>query len=813
MSDEVGGVTVEIDRLSAEARSPDTRTRHTEHTFRLWNYDAGMPTSTRSHVAILTYAAALAVAAGAGCGRRGEGEGSARAETAPVTASASASPARSAWPPTDDIVLEQIAATYNFNLGQPAGLWVSPDGGAVLFRRSGPRSFVSDLYSFDTATGQTRRILSAQQLLGGAGENLSTEEKARRERMRLATRGITSFSASEDGSRLLVPLSGRLFVVDRATAAARELRAGGNPIDPQISPDGKRVAFVEDGDLHVVNVDAKTGALRRLTRRSSPAVDNGVAEFVAQEEMGRFHGTWWSPDSRFLAYQKTDASAVEVLHVADATHPEQEPTAFRYPRVGHANADVSLGVVPVQGGRTVWARWDRAAYPYLAQVTWPKNGPLTIVVQNRAQTEEKVLAVDSAGGRTRELLVERDEAWLNLDDSVPKWLPDGSGFLWSSERSGGWELELRGKDGALVRRLVPAELGYRKLAGIDPEGRTVWVEASADPREAHVYRVPLDGAPPERITPEEGIHSVVTSETSGVYVLVSKDPNGDRRRRVRRARAGGPGAEPDAEIGVLESVAEKPARLPEPEMVTVQVESRDHHAVVLRPRVFEPGRRYPVLVSVYGGPTHLMVELDPYLYLIDQWYADAGFVVVRSDGRGTPGRGRTWERAIKGDLVKVALADQVAVLKALAEKRPEMDLGRVGITGWSFGGYMSAMAVLLRPDVFRAGAAGAPVTDWRDYDTHYTERYMGLLPAAEAAYDATSALTHAGKLERPLLLIHGTTDDNVYFTHSLKLSQALFRAGKPFEMLPLAGFTHMVPDPTVKKALHRRILDFFRANL
>jgi dipeptidyl-peptidase-4 len=342
------------------------------------------------------------------------------------------------------------------------------------------------------------------------------------------------------------------------------------------------------------------------------------------------------------------------------------------------------------------------------------------------------------------------------------------------------------------------------VAGIDPEGRAVWIEASADPRQKHVYRVPLDGAPPERITPEEGINGVVTSDRSAVHVLVSKDPKGTLRYRVRR------GAD---ELGSLESVAESPPALPEPELVTVEVERREHQAAVLRPRRFEPGRRYPVLVSVYGGPHHLQVTLDPYSYLTDQWYADSGFIVVRSDGRGTPGRGRTWERAIKGDLVKVALADQVAVLKALAEKRPEMDLGRVGITGWSFGGYMSAMAVLLRPDVFRAAAAGAPVTDWRDYDTHYTERYMGLLPDAEAAYDATSALTYAGKLERPLLLVHGTTDDNVYFTHSLKLGQALFRAGKPFEMLPLAGFTHMVPDPAVKKALHRRILGFFRANL
>jgi dipeptidyl-peptidase-4 len=301
------------------------------------------------------------------------------------------------------------------------------------------------------------------------------------------------------------------------------------------------------------------------------------------------------------------------------------------------------------------------------------------------------------------------------------------------------------------------------------------------------------------------VNGVVTAEKTGVHVLITRDAKGELRHRVRGADG--------QEIGLIESVAEKPKALPQPELVTVAVEGREHRAAVLRPRRFERDRRYPVLVSVYGGPHHNTVKLDPYAYLIEQWYADGGFIVVRSDGRGTPGRGRAWERAIRGDLVLVALADQIAVLQALAAQRPEMDLGRVGITGWSFGGYMSAMAVLLRPDVFRAGVAGAPVTDWRDYDTHYTERYMGLLPEAEAAYDATSALTHADKLERPLLLVHGTTDDNVYFTHTLKLGQALFHAGKPFEMLPLAGLTHMVPDPAVKKALYRRILAFFRRSL
>jgi dipeptidyl-peptidase 4 len=729
----------------------------------------------------------------------------AEAPVSTAPAAAAGTTAKADWPEPDDAVLEQLASTLNFNLGTPASPWVAPDGSEVLFRRSGPRSFVGDLYAFDVQTGAERALLTAAELLAGADEQLSVEERARRERQRQVARGIASFSSDEAGAFLLIPLSGRLFVFERKTRATRELPAPGPALDPSLSPDGRHVAFVHDGDLYVVESSGKS-APRRLTRRGSDSIEHGVAEFVAQEEMGRSHGYWWSPDSRRLAYQRSDLSEVERLYIADATHPERQPVSFRYPRVGRPNAKVTLGVVGVEGGATRWVEWDEASYPYLARVVWQKNAPLTLVVQNRAQTEELVLRADETSGTTRSLLVERDAAWVNLDDSpLPCWAPDGRSFLWSSEASGAWELELRGADGSRLRTLVPAALGYQGFVGLDRQRNAAWVLASADPRQRHVYRVPLDGSATERVTEVDGEHAVVQNEHGGAAVLLSRGADGKREAVVRRADG--------SRAGELRSVAERPALLPVPEHVSVVVDGREHHAVVLRPRSFERGRRYPVLLSVYGGPHASMVRSDPYTYLLDQWYADGGFIVVRADGRGTPGHGREWERAIHERLASVALDDQVAILRAVAAGRPELDLDRVGITGWSFGGYMSAMAVLLRPDVFRAAAAGAPVTDWRNYDTHYTERYMGQLPENQAAYDESSAVTQAAKLQRPLLLIHGTTDDNVYFTHSLELSQALFRAGKPFEMLPLAGFTHMVPDPLVKKALSRRVLEFFRHNL
>jgi dipeptidyl-peptidase-4 len=708
-------------------------------------------------------------------------------------------------PRTDDGVLSQIAVTLNFSLGTPSGAWVAPDGKEVLFRRSPPRSFVADLYAYDVASGQERTLVTAQALLGGASENLTQEERARRERQRLVTRGITSFSAAKDGSRLLIPLSGRLFVFERAGESIRELPLPGAALDASLSPDARQVALIVDADLYVGDVSG--GAPRRLTRRASDAVENGVAEFVAQEEMGRFRGYWWSPDSQFLAYQSSDLSRVETLHIADAMHPEAPAAAFRYPRVGKANAEVSLGIIPARGGQTLWVRWDNVAFPYLAAVTWDPHAPLTLVVQNRAQTLTKVLAVEAASGAVRELLTEEDAAWINLDSSgrVPRWTPDGQGFLWSTERNGAWELELRDAQGGFVRTLLPGSFGYQALAGLDEGRAAAWVLCSADPRESHVYRVPLDGSVPQRLTEGAASYNVGVNERTGVHVLASRDAQGTLRYAVRRAD--------DSEAGELRSVAEVPPALPRPEQLSVKLGEREHYAAVLRPRDFVAGRRYPVLLSVYGGPHVSVVKLDPYAYLIDQWYADGGFIVVRADGRGTPGRGRAWERAIHKDLVNVALDDQVEILKAVGASHPELDLDRVGIFGWSFGGYLSSMAALLRPDVFRAAVAGAPVTDWRNYDTHYTERYLGLLADDPAPYEAGSAVAHAAKLTRPLLLIHGTTDDNVYFTHSLALSQALFRAGKPFDMLPLAGFTHVVPDPVVKKALSHRIFDFFKRHL
>lgn len=706
----------------------------------------------------------------------------------------------------DTTYLRTLAQTRSFQLGRPMRPQPTPDGKAVLFLRSEPRSAKLSLFEFDIATGKTRELLTPEQLLKGAEEKLSPEEKAARERMRVSTAGFTSFQLSEDGSLILLTLSGRLYTVDRASKAVRELPTGkGFLLDPKFSPDGKKVSYVRDHDVYVLDLASQKET--RITKGGTALVEHGVAEFVAQEEMGRFTGYWWAPDSERIAYQETDHKGVEVWHVADPIHPDSKPQPFYYPRPGKQNAKVKLGIVAIDGGDTTWIDWDREKHPYLATVRWPKKAPLTLTVQSRDQRELAVLEANPKSGKTETLLIEKSSTWVNLRQEVPRWLPSGNEFLWISERDDTPRLELRGRNGKIRRVLVNSEVGLQSVVSVDAKGDEVAFTASKNPTESHLHRISLTDpfAEVETLTKEPGQHAAVFSRDHNVYVLTSRTMKSMPTSMVMRKEG--------KAIGELPSVAENPKRSPTVELLEVGDSKQKFHAAIVFPRDFNGRKRYPVIVDVYGGPHHIHVMATQNRWLLDQWYADQGFIVVAIDGRGTPGRGAMWERAIYQKFGSVPLDDQVAALQMLGKKYPAMDLKRVGIDGWSFGGYMAALAVMRRPDVFHAGVAGAPVCDWHDYDTHYTERYLGIPPKDAEAYKEGNLLTYAKDLERPLMILHGTADDNVYFRHSLKLVDALFRHGKDFEMVPLSGLTHMVPDPLVMERLHGRIARFFQKHL
>lgn len=721
--------------------------------------------------------------------------------------------AQAAVPIPDPQFSKDYAETQKYQLGRPTALRFTPDGRQLFFLRSGPRDSTRKLYVFDTVTKETRELITPQALIGAAEETLSKEEKARRERLRLTAKGFASYDLTKDGKTLLLPLSGKLFALDLASQKVRTLDDGAKPaLDAQLSPDGSRVAFVRDYDLYVR--DLKTGQETRLTQGGSETLQHGLPEFIAQEEMSRYQGFWFSPDGATLAYQQSDHSGVERFTIQDPAKPGEAAEGFYYPRPGKANVKVRLGLMPAKGGKTTWVRWDAEKYPYLLRVYWtetkPAQTPLTLIVQTRDQREQVILTVD-ARGNTAPLLVQRDPAWLDPDLGFVRWQPDGSGFLTASEESG--EAQLLRYDAKGRNREVLIPRGFDALWGVMDDGRLL-ATAFATPQEVQLLRIdPKRGpaAAPEVLARGPAERTPRLARGSGHYAISEATLDVPLTSTVF--------APDGTRLAELPSVAELPRVWPEPELMTVEVEGETFHAAVLRPRNFDAAKKYPVIDSVYGGPTVTVVTANALGYIRDQWFADHGFIVVKIDNRGTPRRSRDWARAFKdrdgknGDGISVIVNDQAAVLLALAAKIPQMDANRIGILGWSYGGTSSIAAVTLRPDIFKAAVAGAPVTDWADYDTHYTERYLDTPQANPDGYAKSNLVARAGELARPLLLMHGSGDDNVYFLHSLKLADALFKAGKPFEFLPLVNFTHMLADPLVQQRLDERVSAFLTRHL
>ncbi|GBQ24472.1 dipeptidyl peptidase IV [Gluconacetobacter sacchari DSM 12717] len=681
-----------------------------------------------------------------------------------------------------------LAATRNFTLGLPRHAQPTPDGRAVLFLRSNPRDTTLHLWRLDPATGTQTELARPT-----GTDSLSVEEKARRERARMSMTGITDFALSDNGQTALVSQGDRLMQVGVTTGKLSDV-PGHGWIAPRLSPDGTHVAAVRDNDIQVVTL--ATGQTRRLTHGGTETLTHGLAEFAAAEELARPDGLWWSPDGQTILYEEADMSGVEKHYIADPQHPAAQPVEFRYPRAGTANARIRLGLVARDGGPTRWVGWDSTAFPYLARAVWPKGqGPLTLVVLNRAQTEERLLSVDPATGRTTTLLSEHDPAWINISPSgdgrgrsLPRWLPDGSGFLWAAERNGHWQLELHHADGTLNRAITPPGLPFVSLDDVDPGAGTVTITANPERTRTAIYRLSLHGGAPVLLTPEPGLHAATFADGGHTRFIDSlSGADGSATTTLRDASG--------QVLATVPAVAETPTLTPHIEYT--RAGTRDMDAMIIRPAGFKPGQRYPVVLSVYAGPGYKQVLDAPRQYLESQCMADHGFIVVSLDGRGTPGRDHDWERAIKNNLIDLPLQDQIDGLVALGKRYRELDLDHVGVHGWSFGGYFTAMATIRRPDIFKAGVAGAPPADFADYDTAYTERYLGTPQADPDGYRASNVLTYAQSLSRPLLIMHGLTDDNVYFENTMKMTQAFIAAGRPYNLLLLPG-THMLTDPTLR---------------
>ena len=792
------------------------------------------------------------------------------------------------------------ARTLRFGCGAPRSAQTVGDGSRALFLRSdGPEDLVTALWlSWFDESGEHHetKLADPRELLGATADNedVPAEEKARRERAREGGTGIVGYSADDDGNRIVFTINGRLFLTEIAwndeTGApephTRELAGewlDEDPemytpvLNPRIAPDGEHVLYTTGSYLMLIDIGGELGD--RITAVYGVSVEDedgnpaentwkiGLAEFVAGEEMDRYDGFWWAPDSQHVLFESFDTADEPTWYISDPADPEKPAAGRRYPRALTRNADVYLTVITlafdendryagITGNADV--DWDREAYEYVAAVSWRRGHDPLVLVQNRRQTRDQVLevavAADGAAlGATRVLEEHANEQWIDLVHGTPAYTPDDRLVCSLNDMAtdtnrltvdgrpftpAGWNvrtvLAVTDEDVLAVVQRAPeiATEVPRAWAGSGAASDAESLFGGHDARSFDVVSMGYDGsvAPittePGQWTASRGARGMVVSgrdmrsARARMRHIVTRRAVGGVTDAVIAANTSDAANTTDITAADITSTAAEPGFTPN--VTFTRLGEHRLYTAIIAPSPSSPyahADKLPVLMKPYGGPGFQQVVASQSFYWEGQWWADQGFLVVTADGRGTTGRGPAWDRAIFENMKGVTLADQIEAVNALPEavsrlnadgRRPGVpapDLDKVCMIGWSYGGFLSALAVLDAPNVFKAACAGAPPTDWTLYDTHYTERYLGLDPDV---YYRNGIVQDAPKLERPLMLIHGFADDNVTIAHSLRLSQALMAAGRPHTFLPLTGITHMTNDETVAENLLTLQRDFLR---
>ncbi len=689
---------------------------------------------------------------------------------------------------------------------------ISPDGQRVTFLRGkADNRFQLDLWEYDIASGQTRMLVDSKVVLPGT-ENLSDEEKARRERQRIAAlSGIVDYQFSPDGQRLLFPLGGELYLYDlgrTGSDAVRKLtRGGGFATDAKVSPKGGFVSFIRDRNLWVI--DLSSGKETQLTRDGSEVIGNGVAEFVADEEMDRHTGYWWAPDDSAIAFARIDESQVPVQKRFEIYADRADIVEQRYPAAGDPNVLIQLGVISPAGGAPKWLDLGPDKDIYLARMNWRDARHPTFQRQSRNQRRLELIEADLDTGKQRTLITDTSDTWINLNNNL-RFLKDGR-ILWSSEKTGYEHLYLFDRDGKPLRQLTSGDWMVEDVVALDEaKGLVYFTATEASPLERQLYAVSLGGdGKPVRLTKAEGMHGVAFSENAQVYIDSWSNPSTPPQVELHRADGTLVTALIKNELSDPQHpfARYKDAQRPI-EYGTLKAEDgQTLHYSLIKPAGFDPSKKYPVVVNVYGGPAGQTV-MRSWSPSFDQYLAQNGYAVFSIDNRGTPRRGQKFLSALFRKQGTVEVADQLKGVEFL-KSQPWVDGSRIGVYGWSNGGYMTLMLLAKASNAYACGAAGAPVTDWALYDTHYTERYMDLPKDNVAGYREGSVFTHLDGLTSQLLLLHGMADDNVLFTNSTKLMSALQQRGKTFELMTYPGAKHGLRG---KDALHRLKVteDFFQ---
>jgi dipeptidyl-peptidase-4 len=706
------------------------------------------------------------------------------------------------------LTVERIYSQPSLSGRLTRGLAWTPDGKELSYfeTKGSGKEAKTELWAIDTASGERRLLVAADKLESILPVDTSRPTQA----TGLGRRAPSQYQWAPDGAGILFQGLTALAWLDVKPQTGRTLVAGKATLaDPKISPDGRYVSFIRDHNLWLVSV--ADGKERAITHAGMEQVRKGELDWVYPEELDIKTACWWSPDSSAIAYLEMDERKVSQYPMVDFSSPSGEAEMERYPPAGGANPIVRVFVASMNGGEPRTMDIGAETDIYIPRVNWLTDSKhLAIQRLNRTQTTLDLLIADTATGKTRGALSENDPNWINVSDDL-YFLKDGKRFLWSSERSGYRHFYLYELEGKQLAQLTKGDWEVSSLDGVDEsKGLLYFTATEKSPMERHLYRVAFDGAGFARLTKDDGTHAAVLAPNAAAFYDTYSNTATPPRQDLYRADGSRIATINENKIAELADYHLSP-------MEFVTVKSRDGvqlNASIIKPLDFNPQNKYPVLVYTYGGP-HAQVVRNMWggaNFLWHQLMAQKGYIIFSVDNRGSEGRGHAFETPLHFRMGAQELSDQrdgVQYLKSL----PYVEAKRIGIWGWSYGGHMTLHAMFEAEDDFKVGFAGGPVTDWRYYDTIYTERYLGLPQKNEKGYQDSSPVKYAGQLKGKLLIAHGTGDDNVHYANTLAVINDLIEAGKYVEVMAFPGRGHGVSDPPARRVLWQRVTQFFLDNL